>query len=690
MAVDFMAFGEAFLNRTAEDIMKRKEKAADYEDERKALAESNKALINRRKGIASQQGAIATQAASLGATPEMIDAALNSGPTGLMDLAKNLQDLKTDMGSNWTKEDAANRFDLPEGYVVSEGDLESRIAQVYGLPAASLGSTTAPEANWFSKGMGYGAKDRVRADLDKEAFFGGMSVMDVNEAAQQQDYERLTKGAFVNFTMPDVFKAEDFESESRLLTAIAQRVEETPVYVALKEQYTIIAAKKTIAESPEREEQMAQLNALNSQMRDLKIKQVGREAVNRYDSYNGGGYLEQMRNTVNDLLGGDGLFEELLALDRDEMSSMPEVVSEDESSKIKIPLNSVFAGKVSEIVEANGFNMEIGSNGFTVSGENLPGDHTFTQDAEGNIVGVYFIDSEGEQTDLDAEGVAAALELISLSGPTPAGPEVSLENTDVTNITQLEDGQIINPALISEDMVEGASRYDLKRLGLKYTPLGRLFEDLPNQETVDQRIEQLTIKEEALQNPDKWYRVELPGMLPGKSTRKVKGADLIHLPDAALLNMNYNTPISRLDFDEELPKRNWTVRDIKKAYPSSNAEASTVTITSNGPDRPKARPDGLMSPEAAEPNAAEQLDTVIQASPEAERVLKSHGRDIVAFLIEEGFDGTESSEEYNDGLAAWYDTNQSNLEISSGILLPEDREAVVFAIKKALEASPPA
>ena len=710
MAIDFMAFGEAFLNRTAEEIMKRKEKASDYEDELKERAETNKALINRRKSIVESQVTLANQAKSNGATDEMISAALDSGATGLMDLSTNLQKLKVELGSGWSPEAAKTAYELPEGYVVPEGDLATRVALAYGLPAPSLGSTVAPEASWFDRGMGLGAKDRVRASLDTESFMDGYSVMDINEAAAQQDYQSLTKGAFVNFTMPKVFSVDDYASESAVLDRIVTNAQEDQVYVAMETEITTLSAKTWASDqAPGYIEQRAKIAELRKKQRAYTASKVAQEALRRHGAFTGGGYFEQMAGIVDGYLGGAGSFAALLNMDPDETPPMLDVngkpvtvpvdtegaaeVSANETKPVKF--SEDFNGKPWDTLIDNGFELsDISSGKFTISGQDFTDVHTFEFNDKGEVVAGSFVDSvTGETIEMDADTIEHAFNYLNTIQPVSAGPRVLLDNSGIENLSELEDGQTIDPNLITREMTEGLSRYDLSKLGLKYSALGKLFENLPNQETVDQRIEQLTIKEEAAKNPEQWYKVTLPGKLPGRRERKVKGADLIHVPDGALLNMNYNTPLARLDFDEDLPKATWTVRDIKKAYPNYNAEPGLTITQDEGPMRPQERPEGLMS-QAPSPEIAPTEDNpvieAIQATQGAEKLLKDHGRTIIEFLYDEGFDGTESTEEFKASVAAWFDENSANPDLMNLGLLPEDMGAVVFGVKQFITENPPA
>jgi hypothetical protein len=59
-------------------------------------------------------------------------------------------------------------------------------------------------------------------------------------------------------------------------------------------------------------------------------------------------------------------------------------------------------------------------------------------------------------------------------------------------------------------------------------------------------------------------------------------------------------------------------------------------------------------------------------------------------LYDEGFDGTESTEEFKASVAAWFDENSANPDLMNLGLLAEDMGAVVFGVKQFITENPPA
>ena len=150
----------------------------------------------------------------------------------------------------------------------------------------------------------------------------GYSVMDINEAAAQQDYQSLTKGAFVNFTMPKVFSVDDYSSESAVLDRIVTNAQEDQVYVAMETEITTLSSKDYASDAdPAYIAQQAKISELRKKQRAYTASKVAQEALRRHGAFTGGGYFEQMQGIVDGYLGGTGSFAKLLNMDPDETLS---------------------------------------------------------------------------------------------------------------------------------------------------------------------------------------------------------------------------------------------------------------------------------------------------------------------------------------------------------------------------------
>ena len=82
---DWTAFATAFFRDSAAYINDRKDKAEDYADKLREQAERNKSKLGKLKQAAKAQQGFINQARGLYASDAQIEAALDSGPTGLRD-----------------------------------------------------------------------------------------------------------------------------------------------------------------------------------------------------------------------------------------------------------------------------------------------------------------------------------------------------------------------------------------------------------------------------------------------------------------------------------------------------------------------------------------------------------------------------------------------------------------------------
>jgi hypothetical protein len=305
--VDYTAFATAFLEGSAKIINERKDKNEDYEDKQRELAEKNKGIITRRKQIVGQARTLAAQAKDLKASDEMISAAMQSGPTGLTTLVSMLSKGKAVAKGRWDEQAAANMVAIPEGYTIPEGDLQSRIAQTYNLPAPSVGSTEAPETSWWQRATGKGGQARVRAELDSEASFGGYSVMDINELAQLEEYNSLSSGTFVNYTVPKAFTPDMVNSEQSTINGLLKTTENNPKLIAANAELARLKSVKVDLSNPkavtDHEEDIDKQRAIVSK---IQLDVLGPYLQQRQNVYPYG-YLENMAPTVDPLLGKGGL-----------------------------------------------------------------------------------------------------------------------------------------------------------------------------------------------------------------------------------------------------------------------------------------------------------------------------------------------------------------------------------------------
>lgn len=660
---DWQAFATSFLTGVASDINERKDKAEDYEDKQRELADKNKAIMSKRKEIVGRYTGLANQAKTLGASDEMISAALASGPQGLVDLTSNLQGVKTSMGSRWTPEAAKNAVELPKNFQMPDMNINEQIQATFGLSKGEIGSTTAGEVSWLDKALGRKGKERVRAELDSEAYSDGYSILDINEVAQQSEYQSLSGGSFVNFTMPKVFNPEDATAESVNINRMMDQAKDSVAYKQLEAEYTAVEEKDTLKDTPEEIAKIARLQELKQQMLETQRSFVSDYVNSRAGIYTGGGYIEAMGSIIDGFLGTGSAAAMVASAGENATGVSADAIE-------PVAQRTATVAEVAPQVEQAGGTVDVSPDAMvTMTHDSLPydgGTVAFETNEEGLPVVATFAVG-GEEYVTDDAGVIEQLW------------------TSVTSITPKTAGPMLTPdEWVTEEQSDDMTKKELQGMGLKGSPLGKLIQVLPSEELKARAIEQIKLKRDA--DPEAYYKVVISGRNLNRPV-KVKGSDLFFIPDADLVRGNNNVTISELGIDEDLPKRTYSQNKIKRIFNSEGADPGLSVEglaeeqdTPDGSVRPKMRPDGL----GAKPQEAPAEEEGIPVSADQEAVIKTYGRDIIKYMQEIGFTGDETEEELAEGLADWYAENAEKLDIPS---YPRDQGPIVYVIKRFLKES---
>lgn len=219
---DWEAFATAFLRDTAGYINERKDKAEEYRDKLMETAERNKSKLGQLRQAAKAQQGFISQAKQLHATPSQIEAALDSGATGVRDLVTKLQGWKDSYGNAYTPELVQDKIKLPEGFQPT-GDIDPMSR--YGLKSYIQGDYAAPKRGLFDKALGLNAKEGVRAELDAELYGGtGMSTYDLAQISDIAGYESLNPSSFLTYNSIDMLSVNDVPTEIEALQAAATAV----------------------------------------------------------------------------------------------------------------------------------------------------------------------------------------------------------------------------------------------------------------------------------------------------------------------------------------------------------------------------------------------------------------------------------------------------------------------------------
>ena len=680
-SVGFQAFAEAFLNRTAEEIKKASDEAEEYRDKLKEDAEKGKALVQRRRAVRDQAKGLANQARANGATDAMIDAALATGPTGLTDLTASLAKIRQTMGSRWTPEAAQNAIQLPEGFTGIEGTLDEKLNATFGLKTSGVGSTEAPQRSFLQSLFGAGNREAIRAQLDADASEGGMSTLDLTELAQQNEYQSLAGGTFMNIVMPKVFNAEDATSEviayNRIRDTAMETAKTSEGYDALKAKLEAAKGASVQPGTPEAKAQAQEVARLTEQLNDY-VRTAGNTALESYvrdraSVFSGGGYLEAMGNTIDKTFGIEGVAAGI----RNDVYGTPE----DEAEDPEAPVQPIKPEVIAAGVEGAGGSVTMQpKGGMTVEHPSLKdisgtGSVTIETDEDNNPTGVTF-DLDGEAVfSRDTRMIKHVMASVGRVRASERGTiDVTTAGRDFTGVAP-EDMPKIDPRMITDEEVDKLTRDQLRAAGLKESELGQFLMFLPEGEERDRQVEQITLKYNA--DPEAWYSVTVPGLNLNRPM-KVKGSDLEYVPDAAIARGYNNIEFAEIAEGQELPKKTWTKGKIQRTYETfdpvaAKEEASSVDMTTIAEEVDSATP--------GKPNDT-LAKTLENENDPTTQILKQHGMDIVKFLESEGFTQEDSEEEIAQGLTDWYANNSANMDLPS---YPRDQGPMIYALKLLLK-----
>lgn len=696
---DWEAFAESFLNRTAEGIKERTADAKSYEERQRELARTTgRAEFKKRTGLAQTLGGLGSKAKSLGATDAMVAAAIDAGPTGLVDLTKNLSELKTSLGARWTPEAAQNNFEVPEAYGVMKFEpdwMTKRIQSTVGLSDPTVGDYKAKDYGMLGNLFGFNARENARVNLDSELGVGGYSLLDLNELSAQSEYEALTQGSYVNFTPLKYFDTMDSTSESRsLLATLEDSFEADGNWSALETRIEDIS--DNIRKTPGTYVDLLgdhhlgnkALQKAREDMDNLLKEQKGIESViakrivsNRASAFTGGGYLEAMKPFLEPYkLDIDALNEEIYnfaALDEDDVSG--DGKTPPASSAVNAERNDVVVvGEDDTSLTYEGESLGLADdNRYIFSTETHDDGVPKTVTLKVNDTTVVISNKEDVKVlQNEAQGNTRVT----------AGEEFDLTNVgvDFSNTPRGEMPQL-DPRTMTEEEFDDLSRSQKAAAGLPVSPLGDWLTTHASPEERDARLAMLELKRNA--DPDAFYKISVKGINLNRPMR-VKGSNLKYIPDAVIVKGYNNTTIEQFGIDEDLPKKEFSKNRMIRNYNTEDAQAQVrllneeIDPTSIPGIRPVKRPDGTTK----EPTQDEADEQVVKASKPLEEFVTGFGRDMVLYLVQNGYASDDDTDEIREGISMWFNDNAAK---ASSMPQIDNIDGLTYLMKQALQRVQP-
>jgi len=698
---DWQAFAESFLNRTAEGIRERTADAKSYEERQRELARTTgRAEFKKRTGLAQTLGGLGSKAKSLGATDAMVAAAIDAGPTGLVDLTKNLSELKTSLGARWTPEAAQNNFEVPEAYGVMKYEpdwMTKRIRSTVGLSDPTVGDYKAKDYGMLGNLFGFNARENARVNLDSELGVGGYSMLDLNELSAQSEYEALTQGSYVNFTPLKYFDDTDSTSESRSLqAAIQDSFEINSSWNNLET--TIDSVERRFKDNPGFYKDLNGVShtskdneAFDAYQRDLNALKVEQKAIektiatrivsSRASAFTGGGYLEAMKPFLEPYgIDIDALNEEIYnfaALDEDDVSD--DGKTPPASGAVKAEDKGVV------VVEQDDTSLTYEGESLGLADDNRYIFSTETHD-DGVPKTVTLKVNDTIVTIDNKEDVKVLQNEAQGNTRVTAGEEFDLTNVgvDFSNTPRGEMPQL-DPRTMTEEEFDDLSRSQKAAAGLPVSPLGDWLTNHASPEERDARLAMIELKRNA--DPDAFYKISVKGINLNRPMR-VKGSNLKYIPDAVIVRGYNNTTIEQFGIDEDLPKKEFSKNRMIRNYNTEDAQAQVrllneeIDVTSIPGTRPVKRPDGTTE----EPTQDEADEQVVKASKPLEEFVTGFGRDMVLYLVQNGYASDDDTDEIREGISMWFNDNAAK---ASSMPQIDNIDGLTYLMKQALQRVQP-
>lgn len=230
MGFNAKAFAAAFMTDSARQINERVAEAREYKRELKEKADEGKTKIAQLRQLGNLAKSEIARLRALGFEDKHINAAIASGPKGLFDLSVSAQEEAArrnfTSGQKFDEYEIESLIDFSENFAYGDVKSEEFYKMNTALTDPSLGSTKDPQRGLMKTVFGIDLDDAVRAKLDKDAFYDGYSIMDINEISKQETYDSVAPGTYFSFTPTRDFDPTSAASAySRMMTLVNNTVD---------------------------------------------------------------------------------------------------------------------------------------------------------------------------------------------------------------------------------------------------------------------------------------------------------------------------------------------------------------------------------------------------------------------------------------------------------------------------------
>lgn len=200
---DWTSFATGFLERFQERTDERREEAKTFEEEQRQAAERNAQSIARRRAYADRVMGYTSYLSRNGVSDAQIQAAIATDPEAVQRLTVRVQQaVEANGGRPLGADDIDALISMPEGFVPLDMTNQEFVDRTFGLTTPDMPEET-EEVTFWDRISGGAAMGQARERLDRTPYMEGMTIREINAAAQQADYNSLIPGTFMSITSAD-------------------------------------------------------------------------------------------------------------------------------------------------------------------------------------------------------------------------------------------------------------------------------------------------------------------------------------------------------------------------------------------------------------------------------------------------------------------------------------------------------
>ncbi len=380
MSFDGQAFLTGFFKASAANIKRRKEKAEDYEASLRENQDRYVSLAGQKTRARNNADSLANKIYDMGGTKDMVKAAVaeSADPSvGLTKLHDVLQKAVTNNDIDFVRNNADIFASTTIDSAITGVTVKDMLDESYGIGSYKAGDYVKPESNWWERLTGRSAMDDIRAKMDEDVVYDGMSIYDLKQFATSSAFNKVGGNSYLTYLSPNLFEQRDVPtSRINFESILDENSDYLSVQAQLKEALT---AKATLDANKAAGQEVSsdvydpvvqRVADLKQQKLDILNSTVGLYVQDEAANYYEGTYLKRMGTQLDGIVGIKGWTAATLAA---EPTKTETIIKATDSGKPAEKDDGILSGsEAAEIMESH--NIDVLPNGTVIdlnSGEAL-------------------------------------------------------------------------------------------------------------------------------------------------------------------------------------------------------------------------------------------------------------------------------------------------------------------------------